>query len=45
MNEDIKEAGNVAEKYPEELEEMKYLLKMEYNNLLEGSYVWSREGE
>ncbi|WP_114749663.1 sulfatase family protein [Pleomorphovibrio marinus] len=45
MNEDIKEAEDVAEKYPEELEEMKYLLKVEYNNLLEGSHIWSRGGE
>ncbi|MBW6536322.1 MAG: sulfatase-like hydrolase/transferase [Mariniphaga sp.] len=45
MNEDIKEAENVAEKYPEQFEEMKKLVKIEYSKLVEGSYVWSREGE
>jgi hypothetical protein len=43
MNEDIEEAENVAEKYPEQFEEMKKLVKIEYSKLLEGSYVWSRE--
>ena len=42
MNEDIKEAENVAEKYPEQFEEMKKLMKIEYRKLVEGSYVWSR---
>ncbi|MDF1572163.1 MAG: sulfatase-like hydrolase/transferase [Bacteroidales bacterium] len=45
MNEDIEEAENVAEKYPEKFEEMKNLLKMEYRDLLEGSHIWSREDE
>ena len=45
MNEDIAEAENVAEKYPEKLDEIKKILKSEYNNLLEGSHIWSREGD
>jgi hypothetical protein len=42
MNEDIEEAENVAEKYPQKLKEMKNLLEMEYSRLLEGSHIWSR---
>jgi arylsulfatase A len=45
MNEDIEEAENVAEKYPEIFEAMKTLLKMEYRDLLEGSHIWSRNDE
>ncbi|MCC5929183.1 MAG: sulfatase-like hydrolase/transferase [Cyclobacteriaceae bacterium] len=45
MNEDIKEAENVAEKYTEQFEEMKKLVKTEYSKLVKGSYVWSRGGE
>ncbi|HYX08236.1 MAG TPA: sulfatase-like hydrolase/transferase [Bacteroidales bacterium] len=45
MNEDIEEAMNVAEKYPEKFEEMKNLLKTEYSELLKESHIWSREGE
>ncbi len=45
MNEDMEEAENVAEKYPEKFEEMKNLLKMEYSKLLKESYIWSRESE
>jgi arylsulfatase A len=43
MNEDIGEAENVAEKYPEVLEDMKELLGAEYAALLEDSHVWKRE--
>ena len=43
MNIDIGEAENVAEKHPEKLEEMKNILTTEYNNLLEGSHIWSRK--
>jgi arylsulfatase A len=43
MIEDIGEAEDVAEKYPEIFEEMKHLLITEYNALLEGSHIWSRE--
>jgi arylsulfatase A len=45
MNDDIEESDNVAEQYPEQFEKMKRLVKMEYSKLLEGSYVWNREGE
>ena len=45
MNTDVEEAENVAEKYPEKLDEMKDLLIKEYSKLLEGSVIWSREGE
>jgi arylsulfatase A len=43
MNKDIGEVENVAEKYPEVLEEMKELLGVEYAALLEDSHVWKRE--
>ncbi|WP_319501884.1 sulfatase-like hydrolase/transferase [uncultured Draconibacterium sp.] len=45
MNEDISESTDVSEKYPEKFEEMKELLKVEYGNLLEGSFIWSRGEE
>jgi len=45
MNADIDESDNVAQKYPEQFEQMKHLLKAEYNNLLGGSHVWSRKDE
>lgn len=45
MIEDIEEADNVAEKYPEIFEEMKPLLITEYSELLEGSHIWSRKEE
>ncbi len=45
MKEDISESTDVSEKYPEKFEEMKELLKAEYSNLLEGSFVWSRGEE
>lgn len=45
MDEDIDESENVAEKYPEIFEEIKNLLISEYNALLEGSYIWSKEDE
>ncbi|WP_372772913.1 sulfatase [Mangrovibacterium sp.] len=45
MNEDISEAENVAEKYPEVFEQMKTQLKSEYANLLDGSFIWERKEE
>lgn len=45
MKEDISESEDLSEKYPEEFEKIKSLLKSEYAALLEGSYVWSRETE
>ena len=43
MKEDISEAVNVADKYPEVFDEMKDLLKSEYAALLEESHVWKRD--
>ena len=45
MNEAVDESENVAERYPENFEEMKNLLKMQYASLLEGSHIWSSEEE
>ncbi|GAB5552965.1 MAG: sulfatase-like hydrolase/transferase [Saprospiraceae bacterium] len=42
MKEDLSEAVDVSEKYPEVFEEMKNQLKIEYAQLLEGSHVWER---
>ncbi len=42
MNQDIAEAENIAEKNPQKLNGMIELLKKEYNALLSGSYIWSR---
>ncbi|WP_321373373.1 sulfatase-like hydrolase/transferase [uncultured Draconibacterium sp.] len=45
MKQDISESSDVSEEYPEKFEEMKELLKAEYGNLLDGSFVWNREKE
>jgi arylsulfatase A len=45
MNEDIREAENVAAKNPQVFEEMKTQLKSEYAGLLEGSFIWERKSE
>lgn len=45
MKEGSKEAEDVADKYPEIFEELKDLLISDYSELLEGSYIWSREKE
>jgi arylsulfatase A len=42
MKEDLTESRNVSEKYPEEFEKMKALLKSEYGALVDGSHVWKR---
>jgi arylsulfatase A len=43
MKNDISESVNVAEQNPDKLEEMTSLLHKEYNNLLEGSFIWERK--
>lgn len=43
MDEDISEAENVADKYPEVFNKMKSQLKSEYAALLEGSFIWQRK--
>ena len=39
MKEDISEAENLANRYPEVFEKMKAQLKSEYAGLLEGSFI------
>ncbi|TXG39038.1 sulfatase-like hydrolase/transferase [Seonamhaeicola maritimus] len=45
LKEDISESEDLALKHPEVFEDMKTLVKSEYNELLNESHVWKREEE
>lgn len=43
LTDDIDESDDLSQSNPAEFQRMKSLLEKEYNNLLDGSHIWSRE--